>query len=131
MTEAELFALCIWREASGESHLGMLAVAWVIWNRHIRWNETLTGVIMGPNQFTSMTVEKNPRNPGPNDPQYADAQQIVSKIMSGFAGTDPTNGACYYANLRISTSGWFFDHIVKDTVHHPVSAEMGQHTFFL
>lgn len=130
MSEAELFSLCIWREASGEGHEGMLAVAWVIWNRTISWKKTLTEVIMGQNQFTSMSVEKNPRNPHAGDAQHADAQQIVSDVMSG-AMLDPIHGACYYANLRISSSGWFFDHIVKDTVHHPVAAVIGKHTFFL
>lgn len=119
----------------------MLAVAWNIWNRHIHWNKSLTQVIMGPNQFTSMSVEKNPRNPGPGDPQYADAEHIVAEIMSG-AVQDPTNGGLYYANLdsvraanvaegRPAESGWFFDHIVKDSVHHPVAAVIGKHSFFL
>jgi spore germination cell wall hydrolase CwlJ-like protein len=129
MSETDLFALCIWREASGEGHMGMLAVAWVIWNRTIRWKKTLTQVIMGPNQFTSMSVDKNPRNPGPGDPQYADAREIVAQVMAGVV-QDPTDGTCYYANLAIATSGWFFYHIVNDAVNHPQVAEIGQHTFF-
>jgi spore germination cell wall hydrolase CwlJ-like protein len=107
----------------------MLAVAWVIWNRAIRWRETLSEVILSPNQFTSMSVEKNPRNPGPDDPQMVEAQEIVAQVMSG-AVTDLTGGACYYANLAIATSGWFFEHIVKSPDHPQVSV-IGKHTFYL
>lgn len=129
MSEADLFALCLWREARGEGHVGMLAVAWVIQNRAVRWRDSIQQVILAPNQFTSMSVEQNPPNPGANDPQYADAQQIVAEVMSG-AGQDPTNGGCYYANLATATSGWFFDHIVADTVNHPMTAQIGKHTFY-
>jgi spore germination cell wall hydrolase CwlJ-like protein len=130
VTDEELFALCLWREASGEGYTGMLAVAWVILNRTIRWKKTLHDVIMGPNQFTSMSVEKNPRNPGPDDPQMAEARTIVAQVTTGTV-QDITNGASYYANLAIATSGWFFEHIVEDKANHPLSAQIGRHTFYL
>lgn len=76
LTDEELYALCVWREASGEGYTGMLGVAWNIWNRHLRWRQSLRSVILTPNQFTSMTVQKNPRDPEPNDPQMAMARTI-------------------------------------------------------
>jgi len=140
LTTEELFALCVWREASGEGYAGMLGVAWNIWNRHLRWRQSLRTIILTPNQFTSMTVEKNPRNPEPNDREMVMARTIVSQVMAG-AVQDPTNGSCYYANLdsvraanvaagRPSDSGWFFAHIVQDPKNHPLTAEIGQHTYY-
>lgn len=138
--EAELYRKCVWREASGEGHIGMLAVAWNIWNRHIHWNQSLTTVIMTPNQYTSMHM-KNPRDPKLGDPQYADAAQIIGMVSSGQV-PDPTNGGLYYANLDSvraanvaeglpAESGWFFKHIVNDHKNHPQVAVQGRHTFFL
>lgn len=127
--EEALCALCIWREARGEGPLGMQAVAWVIWNRHIKWGKTVYDVIMGPNQFTSMTVEKNPPSPPPGDPQYNQAFQIVSGIQSG-AVNDPTNGSCYYYNPTTADSPWFVNHIVNDPENHPLMAKIGRQEFF-
>lgn len=107
----------------------MLAVAWVIRNRAIRWRESIHDVIMGRNQFTSMSVEQNPPNPEPGDKQFADALEIVAEVTSG-AAQDLTNGACYYANLATATSGWFFEHIAQDTANHPMTAQIGRHTFY-
>jgi N-acetylmuramoyl-L-alanine amidase len=130
MTEQDLFALCLWREARGEGCTGMTAVAWVIWNRHKRWNIPVTRVIMGPNQFTSMSVDKNPPSPLPGDRQYFEAQDIVREIYAGTID-DPTNGACYYYNPSTADSPWFVRNVVDDTTRHPQSAKIGNHEFFL
>lgn len=125
-----LFATCLWREASGEGVEGMRAVAWVIWNRTQRWGQSIYHVIMAPNQFTSMTVDPHPRVPEPDDLQMAEAQTIVSDLVTGRDTVDPTLGACYYANLAEATSGWFWQHIVKNTVEHPQTAVIGKHVFY-
>lgn len=106
----------------------MVAVGCVIWNRHIKWGETLEGVILGKNQFTSMA--NGPRDIPENDPVADDARSIANQILAGTV-SDITNGALYYANLAIADSPWFEDHIVKDTVNHPLSAKILHHTFFL
>lgn len=129
MTTEELFALCIWREASGEGYVGMLCVAWVIWNRHLRWRADTRQIILGPNQFTSMTVDRNPRNPDPNDYQMNQAHAIVSQVMAS-AVPDPTNGACYYYNPTTANSPWFVRHIVENPSEHPQTAKVGQHVFY-
>jgi spore germination cell wall hydrolase CwlJ-like protein len=48
-------ALCLYREARGESHLGKLLIAQVIENRvqDPRWPNTYVGVITQPWQFSS------------------------------------------------------------------------------
>lgn len=105
----------------------MLAVAWVIWNRHLRWREALQAVILGKNQFTSMAGAGPEIKP--NDPQMADARTIVSQVMAG-AVQDPTNGACYYENASTADSPWFDKHIVADITNHPLTAKIGRHEFY-
>lgn len=127
MSEQTDFARCLWGEARGEGYCGMMAVACVIWNRHHAWNQTVEQVVTGKNQFTSMN-DGGP-HPAPNDSQYAQAVAIANGFYSGHV-EDITNGACYYANLAIATSGWFFDSIVRNVSEHPVKAIIGKHTFF-
>jgi spore germination cell wall hydrolase CwlJ-like protein len=107
----------------------MRAVAWVIHNRAQKWNLTTRGVVMQPNQFTSM-CQPPFRHPALSDPQYAEAKEIIANIIDGTDKDDPTNGALYYANLKIATSGWYFEHIVDDPVNHPETAEIGRHSFY-
>lgn len=54
-------ALCVWREARGESPLGQLLVAQTVENRvrDPRWPETYVGVITQPWQFSAF----NPSDP--------------------------------------------------------------------
>jgi spore germination cell wall hydrolase CwlJ-like protein len=136
-----LYALCVWREASGEGIEGMRAVAWIIWNRHKRWDKTLHDVIMAPFQFTSMSVDEHPREPEPDDQQMAEAKVIIGDIINNRDTVDPTHGALYYANLAVvraaneahglpREAGWFFRHIVNDPVNHPQLAHIGEHTFY-
>ncbi len=140
MDPNELWALCLWREARGEGVEGMRAVAWIIWNRSRHWGKTLPEVIMGRNQFTSMSVEKNPPNPEQDDLQMAEARQIVKDIVTHADTIDPTKGALYYANLASvraanlkakmpADAGWFFQAIVHGP-DHPQLAVIGEHTFF-
>ena len=129
LSPTELLATCLWGEARGEGHCGMVAVGCVIRNRTIAWRETLQSVILGKNQFTSMAGN------GPDipygDPQYADALSIAADILAGeIACPDITNGACYYANLAIANSGWFETAIVADSKNHPQVAQIRAHTFF-
>ena len=130
------WSLCLWREARGEGHDGMRAVAWVIQNRSKTWNQTILQVLMAPNQFTSMRDQKQPDGtwkfifPPDADPQWEDARQIVGNLLTGKDTDDPTDGALYYANLQTATSGWFFDHIVNDPVNHPHTVKIGHHDFY-
>ena len=75
----------------------------------------------------STDPEYNLAAPSVTDPQYPsylDATNIVNAIAAG-TDSDLTNGALYYANLKESTSGWFFRHIVNDPANHPLRATLG------
>jgi len=55
MTDADLYALCIWTEARGEMYEGKVAVARVIANRMAQRYEsdgTIAGTVLAPNQFS-------------------------------------------------------------------------------
>ena len=127
MSEQSDFARCLWGEARGEGYCGMMAVACVIWNRHICWKISVDRVVNGPNQFTSMASDGP--HPAQNDPQYLQAVEIANGFYTGHV-EDITNGSCYYANLAIATSGWFFREIVQNVSEHPVKAIIGKHHFF-
>jgi len=126
-------ALCAWKEARGEGLEGMQAVLHVIFNRagHPGFASTIHDVIYGKNQFSSMSITSDPEfnlQPSPGDPQFAYCLSIANSIQ-----TDPdcTLGAHYYADLRHTTSGWFFNHIVNDTVNHPHTVKIQNQDFYV
>jgi N-acetylmuramoyl-L-alanine amidase len=130
--------LCVWKEARGDGHMAMNAVAHVIFNRvgAPGFPNNLHDVIYGKNQFSSMSITTDPEYnlvaPSAGDPQYpsySDATNIVNAVVAG-TDSDPTNGALYYANLKESTSGWFFNHIVNDSENHPLRATLGHQVFY-
>ena len=133
-------ALCVWKEARGEGNTGMEAVAYVILNRAKAWFPTLPEaihhVVYQKNQFTSMSVPTDPEfslMPHPNDPQYAYCDTLCTSLLANAdnsAVNDPTHGALYYADLEYCTSGWFYDHIVADTINHPLLATIGRQNFY-
>lgn len=126
-----LLALTMWREARGEGLDGMAAVGLVVQNRVRVWGPSWDKVLVGKNQFSSMTV------PG-------DSQLVVwptdeplfkltyMKAWDIFKGECPdiTHGALYYAYLPNVTSGWFLREIVGKPAVHPVLAQVGRHTFY-
>jgi spore germination cell wall hydrolase CwlJ-like protein len=80
----------------------------------------------------STDPEYNLAAPNVTDREYASylaATNIVNAVAAG-TDSDPTNGALYYANLKESTSGWFFRHIVNDPVNHPLRATVGHQVFY-
>lgn len=135
LTDPELLALCIYKEARGEGPTGCQAVAHVIHNRvgFPGFAHTLRQVILGPNQFTSMSVPSDIEfnlQPTPNDSMYPVCLSIANDVLAGTSG-DNTSGAHFYANLAETTSGWFFRNIVQRPDLHPITASIGRHTFFL
>ena len=132
--DQDLLSLVCWREARGEGELGMTAVCCVIANRVGKpgFARTLHDVVMGRNQFSSMSIPTDSQfqlHPKDGDLQYLYCQSLVQQVMAGTVN-DPTHGALYYANLKDSTSGWFFNHIVADTVNHPLLATIGHQNFY-
>jgi N-acetylmuramoyl-L-alanine amidase len=131
--DIDSLSLVAWKEARGEGNEGMDAVMHVIINRvgHPGFAHTLHDVIYGKNQFTSMSVPTDPEfnlQPASDDPQYVFCVSLAPGIQGE---TDPTNGAHYYADLKYTTSGWFFRNIVQNSTDHPQVAVIGRHTFWL
>lgn len=123
-----LLAICMWREARGEGPDGMRAVGCVIRNRVNDWKLRWATVIIGHNQFASMTVKGDPETvlwPGPGD-----AQLVLTIADEIYAGThlDITGGAHYYANEAYITSDWYAQHVIASP-EHPVTVILGKHTF--
>ena len=127
MSYAEfLLALCLWREARGEGDAGMTAVGCVIRNRVNDWKQDWRKVIVGANQFSSMTIQNDPNTvlwPLDGDPVFGIAHGIIGGSIA-----DTTGGAHFYANEAAITSDWYRVHIMEST-EHPVTATVGHHTF--
>jgi N-acetylmuramoyl-L-alanine amidase len=133
-SDIKLIALCLWREARGEGSEGMLAVACVIRNRvKAKWGDWMK-VIMGKNQFTSMSVKSDPQidlQPKAGDKLYAKALAIAEGVYDDEID-DITKGALYYGNLKaIDKGGWFERNIVNKPAEHPETVSIGNHSFFL
>lgn len=125
-----LFKLVTYREASGEGNDGMRAVAWVIWNRSKKGWGDLYHVIVGKNQFSSMTILGDPatiRWPLPTDQVWLACGGIVENICSEVDDSDPTNGAVYYYNPQTATSNWFVENIASKK---PLLLTLGHHQFY-
>lgn len=107
LSELDLMALCIWREAGGEGDLGKRGVGWVIQNRADHpgwWGHTVVGVILCPYQFSSFNPgdHNHDRWPTDNSHSWLDCQQIAYGIING-DDTDITDGATHYHDTSM---GW-------------------------
>ena len=113
--DSYLWSLCTWREARN-SQAGMLAVAWVMWNRlqSGKWGKTMTDVVTARLQFSSMTALGDPMtilwpnsHLSPGDAaawQYA----VLCPDLVATAGQsqDPTNGSTFYFANSIAKPSW-------------------------
>lgn len=104
--ENELLALCVWREARGESFEAQRAVAHVIRNRAAdekRWPDSIRGVILQPWQFSSFNA-KDPnvsKYPDESDKSWDSCKRAVASTLP-----DPTNGANHYFDDSIKAPKW-------------------------
>src|SRR6185312_7029005 len=96
-----LLALCVWREARGESATTKLGVAWSIRNRVVRggwWGNTWATVILKPYQYSSFN--SNDPNacklPAPTDPFWFDSLNAANDVYDVPVSPDPTGGATSY-----------------------------------
>lgn len=114
-----LAAICLWREGRGQSKAALTAIYHVILNRVAdqknRWPKTISGVIMQPAQFSSMTSGSDPNlqkmpvdNGSPDWLAFQDCLAVVETALIA----DPTQGATNYISVdsqgRIppSAKGW-------------------------
>ncbi len=103
-------ALCLWREARGESLAGKHAVFCVIRNRaedaRKRWPSTLWGVVLQKSQFSSFNANDPNVSLWPSESNYndwlawKDCLGVVDRL--GALQADPTNGANHYHDVRIA-----------------------------
>jgi N-acetylmuramoyl-L-alanine amidase len=110
LSDLELCALCVWREARGEGLLGKRGVAHVILNRASQpgwWGTTVQSVILFPWQFSSF----NPGDPNAdqwpadNDPSYSDSLTVAEDVLVN-GDTDITSGATSYYDISIPAPEW-------------------------
>lgn len=99
--ERELMAKVVYAEARGEPYAGKVAVAAVIINRVLNkdFPNTISGVIYQRNAFSC--IQDGQINLTPD----STARQAVRDAL---AGSDPSRGALYFYNPKISTSQWIF-----------------------
>jgi hypothetical protein len=87
-------------EASGETELGKLAVAYVIVNRKKggRWGNTIKSVVTSPGQFEPWITQRTAiERLSADDPRYQSAAIIADAVLSGQM-PDPTAGATHFLN---------------------------------
>jgi spore germination cell wall hydrolase CwlJ-like protein len=87
-------------EASGETEIGMAAVAHVILNRKMsgRWGDKIQDVVTYPQQFEPwMTRKDDIEKLSTSDPRYLKAAVIVDEVFAGLI-SDPTAGATHFLN---------------------------------
>lgn len=130
--DVHLLALVAWKEARGNGISGCYYVMHVVCNRVGKpgFAATLHDVIMGRNQFTSMSVPSDPEyflQPPAQDPVWMACLVDAPNVLSG--DDDPTKGALYYANEKnIQPGGWYQRNII-DSGLHPVTTVYGKHVF--
>jgi len=111
-TDAAILALCLWREARGESSRGRGGVACVIRNRMTdsrkRWPQTAAGVVLQPLQFSSFNSgdPNSTRYPSATDRAWMDCTQIAEQVLSATPPEDPSGHANHYYDISIQAPYW-------------------------
>jgi spore germination cell wall hydrolase CwlJ-like protein len=90
-------------EASDETEIGKVAVAYVVLNRKKsgRWGDNIKAVVTHPGQFEPwMARRRDIETLSLNDPRYRSAAIIADAVLSGRT-PDPTAGATHFLNPTI------------------------------
>ena len=99
-----MLALCVWREARGESPAGKALVAAVIINRSTdpakRWPRTIQGVVCQPKQFSSFNVGDPNATlyPKESDASWVESVEAAQKAISA---NPPLTRANHYHTTAI------------------------------
>ena len=106
-SDHDLLALCIWREARGETRDGKFAVGCSIRNRvnHPRWwGRDYRSVILDPWQYSSFNAADPNSNkfPHPGDSAYDDCEACATSVLNGDA--DMTGGAVSYFDKSLDAN---------------------------
>jgi spore germination cell wall hydrolase CwlJ-like protein len=90
-------------EASDETEVGKVAVAYVVLNRMKsgRWGDNIKAVVTHPGQFEPWMVRRRHiETLSVNDPRYRSAAIVADAVLSGRT-PDPTAGATHFLNPTI------------------------------
>jgi spore germination cell wall hydrolase CwlJ-like protein len=105
-----LLALCLWREARGESITTKQAVAWAIRNRVLNpgwWGRSWWSVILMHSQFSSFN-HNDPNAvlwPTENDSAWTDCLSVAADIGGDSPSVlDPTGGATSYFDKSLDNN---------------------------
>lgn len=109
-----LVALCIWREARGETLDVKKAVGWSIRNRFLRpgwWGHSWEGIVLLPWQYSSFN-HNDPnatKLPTSADPSWGDSLTAASMVWTADVLStpfipDPTSGADSYFDMSLDSN---------------------------
>lgn len=103
-------ALCLWREARGESHEGKIAIAYSILNRKAapQWGNTIMGVLFQRLQYSSLTYTADPQLttwPKDDDASWKQSLLVADSVLEG-TETNPIDGADSYHDTSIKPPAW-------------------------
>lgn len=131
--DIDVLARTIWGEARGEGFNGMNAVACVIYNRYLIsqshrgywWGGTIPDICKKAYQFSCWNAGDPNRIKmqlvQPDDPEFASAKRIASRILRAYTYADVTYGADHYHHRSIHPNWADSNKIV---------AEIGSHIFY-
>lgn len=105
LSDVSLMALCIWREARGESPDGQLGVGHVIQNRAKKggwWGHDIHSVVLKPWQFSSFNAgdPNSTRWPDDESGSWTNCLSAATAVIVGKVA-DITNGATHYFDVSI------------------------------
>jgi spore germination cell wall hydrolase CwlJ-like protein len=115
LSDKDLMALCVWREARGEGILGQRGVAHCIKNRAddpMWWGHDIRSVILKPFQFSSFNVGDPNEKLWPlgDDPQLLEISPMCDSVLAG-TDKDITDHAQFYHDVSV-TPPWAEDYIL-------------------
>lgn len=116
-----MLALCLWREARGESLESKRCVAWSIMNRvrHPSWwgGPSVVSVVAKPWQYSGMTAAGDPnliKWPHMTDTSWLACLQISAEVYDSPQIADPTQGATHYFDKTLDQKPPYW---AKDMTH--------------
>lgn len=108
--DVAFLALCLWREARGETHECKVALAWSIMNRVAakQWGNTIMSVIFQRLQYSSLTYKGDPQLvlwPQDSDASWQTCLKVADETLEGL-NINPIDGADSYHDISISPPDW-------------------------
>lgn len=120
LAQRYLLALCVWREARGETVRGQQLVAAVVLNRvaDARWPNTITGVVLQPWQFSAFNVQDPNSTRFPlNETEPAWVHCVAAADLAR-AGSGPDTPATHYHVMGLAPAWADPTKIVTVEGHH-------------